>query len=241
MAATVVIPALDEIADLPATVERLRALAPSPARVVVADGGSADGTREWLAREADGSWLCVVDAPRGRGNQMNAGAAEAETDTLLFLHADAELPADALARIERALADERTLGGAFTIRFARRPDSPRSMGVIARGINARTRATRTATGDQAIFVRRSAFERLGGYRPWPLFEDVDLVARLKREGRFAIVAGPVVVSDRRYATFGPWRTTALMWRLRVRYWRGATPEELKRAFVDVRDRTVRSR
>jgi rSAM/selenodomain-associated transferase 2 len=235
MAVTVVIPALDEIADLPATIERLDLHEPRPARVVVADGGSADGTREWLDREADGSWLVGADAPRGRGAQMNAGAELAVGDVLLFLHADAALPAGALARVERALSDRRTLGGAFTIRFAPRPDSPRSMGAIARGINARTWATRTATGDQAIFVRRDAFARLGGYRPWPLFEDVDLVTRIKREGRFAILAGPVVISDRRYAKYGPWRTAALMWRLRVRYWRGAAPEDLKRSFADVRE------
>ena len=234
MRVAVVIPALDEIDELPATIERLRGLAPAPARVVVADGGSRDGTREWLRESAD-EWLVAVDARRGRGQQMYAGAAAvADADALLFLHADAALPAGALAGVARALADPRTLGGAFTIRFVRRPGAPVSMPIIARGINARTWATRTATGDQAIFVRREVFERLGGYRPWPLFEDVDLVTRIKREGRFRILRGPVAISDRRYATFGPWRTTALMWRLRYRYVRGASPEELKRAFVDVR-------
>jgi rSAM/selenodomain-associated transferase 2 len=234
MRIAVVIPALDEIDELPATVERLRALTPAPSRVVVADGGSKDGTREWL-RETAGEWLAAVDAPRGRGQQMNAGAAAvADADALLFLHADAALPTGALARVAGALADPRTAGGAFTIRFARRPGAPVSMPIIARGINARTWATRTATGDQAIFVRREVFDRLGGYRPWPLFEDVDLVTRIKREGRFRILRGPVTVSDRRYATFGPWRTTALMWRLRFHYVRGASPDDLKRAFVDVR-------
>jgi rSAM/selenodomain-associated transferase 2 len=230
---SVVVPALNEIADLPATIDRLGALEPRPVEVIVADGGSTDGTRAWLGERAD-AWLRAIDAARGRGNQMNAGAGVASGDALMFLHADAELPRDALARVARALGDDRVVGGAFTIRFARRADSPRSMPVIARGINARTWATRTATGDQAIFVRRDAFERLGGFRAWPLFEDVDLVTRMKAEGRFRILAGPVTVSDRRYATFGPWRTAALMWRLRLRYWRGASPEELKRAFVDVR-------
>src|SRR5215218_8670872 len=99
MALTVVIPALDEIADLPATLAHLERLDPRPARVVVADGGSGDGTREWLAREADGVWLVVADAPRGRGAQMNAGAALAVGDALMFLHADALPPENALARI----------------------------------------------------------------------------------------------------------------------------------------------
>ncbi len=231
MGVAIVIPALDEIDDLPRTIDRLRALDPAPDEIVVADGGSSDGTREWLAAQ---SGLRVVESGRGRGVQMNSGAASVRSETLLFLHADAEPPADVLARIARALDDPATMGGAFTIRFARRDGSPRSMPVVARGINARTWATRSATGDQAIFVRREAFERLDGFRPWPLFEDVDLVTRLKSLGRFVILAGPVTISDRRYAKFGPWRTTALMWRLRLRYWAGASPEELKRAFVDVR-------
>jgi rSAM/selenodomain-associated transferase 2 len=234
MSTTIVIPVLDEFAALPYTIDHLGALDPAPARVVVADGGSTDGTREWLAREADPDWLHYVETERGRGNQMNAGAAEAAGDTLVFLHADAVLPRDALARVAGALADARTLGGAFTIRFARTQSSPISMPIIAIGINARTLVTRSATGDQAIFVRRSVFDRLGGYRPWPLFEDIDLVTRIKQEGRFTIVPARVTISDRRYAKFGPWRTTALMWRLRVRYWRGESPEELKRSFIDVR-------
>ncbi len=231
MGVSIVMPALDEIDDLPRTIERLRALDPPADEIVVADGGSSDGTREWLGGQTG---LRVVEAGRGRGVQMNAGADGVTSDTLLFLHADAEPPTDVLSRIERAIGDPETVGGAFTIRFAPRAESPRSMALIARGINARTWATRSATGDQAIFVRREAFERLDGFRPWPLFEDVDLVTRLKSLGRFVILAGPVTISDRRYAKFGPWRTTALMWRLRLRYWAGASPEELKRAFVDVR-------
>lgn len=234
MSVSIVIPTLDERADLPDTIARLRRLDPAPCRVVVADGGSRDGTREWLEERADGDWLHVVDAPRGRGNQMNAGAAHVGDAVVLFLHADAALPCDALARVAAACDDDRTIGGAFTIAFERRPGSPRSMPIVAAGINARTMVTRSATGDQAIFVRRSTFEQVGGFKPWPLFEDVDLVTRIKREGRFEVLRGPVTISDRRYASFGPWRTTALMWRLRLEYWRGVAPDELKRAFVDVR-------
>lgn len=237
MRVSVVIPALDEVGDLPATVEDLRRQDPAPHEVIVADGGSRDGTREWLETNAVDGWLRVADAPKGRGLQMNAGAAVASGDVLLFLHADARLPARALASVGRALADGRTLGGAFTIRFRREAGSPVSMPVIARGINGRTWVTATATGDQAIFIRREAFERLGGYKPWPLFEDVDLVTRLKNAGRFRILSGPVVISDRRYRTFGPWRTAVLMWRLRWLYWRGVPAGELKRQFVDVRLRS----
>ncbi len=233
MSVALIIPALDEIADLPATIARLRALEPAPRTVVVADGGSTDGTLEWLEKAAD-DWLRVVRAPRGRGLQMNAGAGLVHDALLVFLHADASLPIDAMRRIDALMKDTRVVGGAFTIRFARTNGSPRSMSLIAKGINGRALATRSATGDQAIFVRREVFERVGGFRPWPLFEDVDLVRRIKTEGSFRIVRAPVTISDRRYAAFGPWRTTMLMWRLRLMYWRGVPPERLKQAFADIR-------
>jgi rSAM/selenodomain-associated transferase 2 len=231
---SVVIPALDEAVDLPATIGALREHEPPPFEVIVADGGSSDGTREWLGREATDGWLHVVDSERGRGRQLNAAAAVATGDVLVFLHADATLPPHALEQVIRAFDDAAVRGGAFTIRFKREPGSPLSMPVIARGINFRTWVTATATGDQAIFVRREDFAALGGYEPWPLFEDVDLVTRIRRLGRFRILAGPVTISDRRYRTFGPWRTAALMWWLRALYLRGVPADELKRRFVDVR-------
>ena len=160
MPLSIVIPALNEADDLPATLARLRALEPAALEVIVADGGSEDGTRDLLDRLSDGRWLRWVEAPRGRGLQMNAGAAAARGDALLFLHADATPPRDALARAAGALRDPAVLGGAFTIAFARYRGAPRSMPLVATGINARTRATRTATGDQAIFVRRETFEDL---------------------------------------------------------------------------------
>lgn len=231
---SIVVPVLDEVRALPETIARLCALDPRPADVVFVDGGSTDGSRELLTRETDGSWMRASEAPRGRGAQMNAGARRAGGDVLLFAHADTWLPGDVVTRIGHALDDDRVAGGAFTIAFAPAGGSPVSMPLIAAGINARARMTRSATGDQAIFVRRDIFEALDGFRNWPLFEDVDLVTRMKRRGRFVILAGPVVVSDRRYAQRGPWRTTLLMWLLRVRYWCGESPDSLKRAFADVR-------
>lgn len=231
---SIVIPVLNELVDLPATLQSLRALSPHPDEVIVADGGSTDGTRDWLETQDDGGWLRVIDTERGRGAQMNGGAGVATGDVLVFLHADAILPTGALGLVKCALGDSRVRGGAFTIRFQREDGSPRTMPIVARGINFRTWVTATATGDQAIFVRRADFEALGGYKAWPLFEDVDLVTRIRSVGRFQILEGPVTISDRRYRTFGPWRTAMLMWWLRFQYLRGVPPDELKRRFVDVR-------
>jgi rSAM/selenodomain-associated transferase 2 len=239
MRIAVVIPSLDEIQDLPKTIESLLALNPPPLEIAVSDGGSSDGTLEWLTSEGRKCGITVVQTESGRGVQMNAGARATRSDAVLFLHADATLAADALERVESALRTPDVLGGAFTIRFARRRSSPNSMPVIAAGINLRTILSRTATGDQAIFVRRTVFDELGGFKPWPLFEDVDFVSRIKGRGRFVILRAPVTVSDRRYARFGPWRTTVLMWALRIRYWRGTHPEVLKRDFVDVRTLNLR--
>ena len=108
------------------------------------------------------------------------------------------------------------------------------MRAIGKGINARTRVTRTATGDQGIFVRRTAYEAVGGFADWPLFEDVRLVANLKRLGKFAILPAPIVISGRRYIAHGPWRTTFLMYALRLGYWLGIDPKRLSQWFCDVR-------
>ena len=122
-------------------------------------------------------------------------------------------------------------GGAFPIRFAE--SGHRALRMVAWGINLRTRGFRSVTGDQAVFVRRSVFEALGGFREWPLFEDIDLVGRMKRAGRFVILSSPVTISARRYLTFGIGRTILLCYLLRVGYWLGISPRRLKGWFRDL--------
>lgn len=189
--------------------------------VVVADGGSDDPTREIARRRAR-----VVDAPRGRASQQNAGAAAVAGDVLWFLHADCFPPPEATAQIARAIADGAP-GGAFRIAF---PAEERSghplLPWIERGIDARTVVTRTATGDQGIFLRRAAFEAIGGFPDLPLFEDVSLFAALARRGRPAICPGPLVTSARRWLEGGPARTMARMWALRIGWWLGVDPARL---------------
>lgn len=228
MKLSVIIPVLNERAHLPQTVAALKA-GVAKAEIIVVDGGSSDGTRAWLAEQKD---TVVIDSVRGRGAQLNAGAEAASGEVLLFLHGDCVLPTNALSAIHQALLPPQIVGGAFLIRFAE--TRPRSLAIIAKGINARTLVTKTATGDQGIFVRRAIYDKVGGFAAWPLFEDVDFVTRIKRHGEFLILRERLTISARRYLAHGPWRTTFLMYALRVGYWLGLPPTKLSQWFQDVR-------
>jgi rSAM/selenodomain-associated transferase 2 len=232
MKISVIIPVINERDHLPATLAAISRAAESTdliAEVIVVDGGSDDGGREWISARKD---VRLIDAELGRGAQLHAGAQVATGDALLFLHADCLLPPEAPKLIARALSDSRIAGGCFLIGF---PEAAAlSLRLIARGINARTLMARTGTGDQAIFARREIYELIGGFKPWPLFEDVDLVTRIKGAGRFAALNSKVTISPRRYLAHGPWRTTLLMYALRLGYWLGISPVKLKEWFVDVR-------
>lgn len=220
MRLSIVMPVLDEAAGIEAA---LRALAPMRARgveVVVVDGGSRDGTAAMAERLADR----VLTAPRGRATQMNAGAAAAQGDALLFLHADSRLPANAAALVRRGL--ERRYWGRFDVGF----DDKGWLHLVALLMNLRSRATGIATGDQAMFMTRAAFDEAGGFPDIALMEDIALSARLKRLGRPACLSARVMTSSRRWRRYGVWRTILLMWRLRLRYFLGADPARLARAY-----------
>jgi rSAM/selenodomain-associated transferase 2 len=217
---SVVVPALNEAAGIEGC---LRALAPLRARgheVIVADGGSTDGTAALAAPLCDR----VLQAPRGRAAQMNAGAAAAGGDALLFLHADTRLPERADAAVLGALATH--AWGRFDVAID--SDDPR-LAVIAFFVNRRSRLTGIATGDQAIFVRRGAF---AGFPPIALMEDVAFSRAMKRVSPPACLAARAVTSARRWERHGVARTVLLMWRLRYDYWRGADPEDLARRYAD---------
>jgi rSAM/selenodomain-associated transferase 2 len=221
-ALSIVIPALDEAAGIEQT---LRALAPLRARgaeVIVVDGGSGDATVGRARRLADR----VFDAPRGRARQMNAGAAAARADVLLFLHADTRLPADADQLIASAL-EAGAAWGRFDVHIDGRA---RLLRVVAAGMNLRSRWSGIATGDQGLFVRRAAFEQVGGFPDQPLMEDVELSRRLCAVGPPACLRARVTTSGRRWESRGVWRTIVLMWRLRWRYWRGESPHALARCY-----------
>jgi rSAM/selenodomain-associated transferase 2 len=184
--------------------------------VIVVDGGSADGTAALAAGLADK----VIVAQRGRAAQMNAGAAAASGDALLFLHADTTLPDRAADLVAGAL--ENSLWGRFDVRIEGR--SP-LLAVVAFFMNWRSRLTGIATGDQAIFVRREAF---AGFPEIALMEDVAFSKAMKRRGAPACLGAKVTTSGRRWERRGVLRTIVLMWRLRLAYFLGARPEDLAR-------------
>jgi rSAM/selenodomain-associated transferase 2 len=205
---SIVIPARNDAAALARTLDVLERLdGRAGAEVVVAAAGDVDGT----TRAAAGRVRLVRPEGSTRAALMNAGAAAATGTVLFFLHADSAPPRDALARIAAALADPRTVGGAFEHRFAEPAWSLRAISLINR---ARYRLSRNWYGDQGIFVRAAVFGALGGYRDLALMEDLDFSQRLKRRGRSVLVRAPLVTSGRRFLARGPWRTfLVIVWLL----------------------------
>jgi rSAM/selenodomain-associated transferase 2 len=229
---SIVIPVLDEARHVAILLPELVTACPG-AEVVVVDGGSADGSPALAARIAG---VRVVTSDRGRARQMNAGAAAASGDALLFLHADTRLPPGAAEAVRDALADPAVAYGRFDVRFdSRRP----AFRLIAGLMNARSRLTGICTGDQAIFVRRATFAALRGYADIALMEDVELTRRLKRAGRLAALRLRVTTSGRKWEREGVARTVVLMWALRFLYAVGVRPDRLHRWYYG-RSRAVRS-
>jgi rSAM/selenodomain-associated transferase 2 len=219
---SIVMPVLDEAGRIGAALSALAPLRAQGVQIVVADGGSRDGTVARCAGAAD----AVIAAPRGRARQMNAGARSARGSTLLFLHADTTLPPDALALVEQALAHH--AWGRFDVRIDGRS---RWLPIVAALMNLRSCASGIATGDQALFMRREVFDALGGFPDQALMEDIEISKRLRRRfGAPACVRAKVITSGRRWDERGAWRTIVLMWRLRWLYWRGVSADRLAAAY-----------
>lgn len=225
---SVIMPVWQEAGTIADTLQALQPQRQAGHEVIVVDAGSPDGTPE-LARP----WCDrVVISGKGRAMQMNAGAAVARGNVLLFLHADTRLPESALSELERFAHSPYGWGRFDVALSARRP----IFRVIAWFMNRRSRLTGICTGDQGIFVRRGVFEALGGFREMPLMEDIEISRRLRLVSRPWCINDPVVTDSRRWEQNGPWRTIFLMWRLRWRYWRGESPESLAQAYrSDVRN------
>jgi rSAM/selenodomain-associated transferase 2 len=220
---SVVVPVLDEAEGIGRALAGLQALRDAGGEVIVVDGGSRDATRAIALPLADR----VIDAPRGRALQMNAGARVACGALLVFLHADTVLPAGALEGLGARLEASGRSWGRFDVSI---DAADPLLALVALLMNARSRWTGVATGDQAIFARRDAFERAGGFPEIPVMEDVALSKILKRASPPLCLRDRVVTSARRWQRRGTLRTILLMWRLRLAYALGADPRRLARRY-----------
>lgn len=221
---SVIVPTLNEASGIVANLSALQPLRRRGSEIIVVDGGSTDDTPALAAPLADR----VISARRGRASQMNAGAARARGDVLLFLHADTRLPVSADALLAKRFADETRLWGRFDVDIE---GTHPLLGVVAWFMNRRSRLTGIATGDQAIFTRREAFAKVGGFPEIPLMEDIALSRRLKCLGRPLCLSERAATSGRRWEQRGVLRTIVLMWRLRMRYGLGADPARLAQDYA----------
>jgi rSAM/selenodomain-associated transferase 2 len=220
---SIIVPVLNEGPTITDALARLAPLRALGVEVIVVDGGSRDATIQRARLRADR----VISAPRGRALQMNAGAAKAAGDVLLFLHADTRLPPE----VDRLVADGLEHSGRAWGRFdlaieGRSPLLP----VVALAMNVRSRLSGIATGDQAMFATHAAFDAAQGFPDIALMEDIVLSRRLKRVSPPVRLAALVVTSGRRWDEHGALRTIWLMWRLRLAFFFGAAPDALARRY-----------
>ncbi len=214
---SIIIPALNEAASIQGCLLALQPLR-DHAEIIVVDGGSCDNTIELAAAYADK----ILSSDLGRARQMNQGAKQATGDILVFLHADTELPEQALSLIEQVISIEQ-VWGRFDIQL--RGESV-MLTIIAFMMNWRSRLTGIATGDQVLFVRKTAFTAVGGYPDISLMEDIALSGALKKISSPVCLTAKVKSSARRWQQYGIYKTILLMWSLRLRYWLGADPHYL---------------
>ena len=230
MTISVIIPTFNEETTLARTLAQTSAMPLE--EVIVVDGGSTDCTipmaRAFLTRVPRARLVTTV---QGRARQMNEGVKASRGEILLFLHADTQLPSNAPEVIERALSGMRAIGGRFDVQFE---SASRWAPIVSTLMNWRSRWSGIATGDQAIFIRRDIFDRLGGFADIPLMEDIDISRRMKQAGRTAALRETVTTSFRRWERHGPLRTILSMWALRFLYWLGIEPRQLHRWYREVR-------
>jgi rSAM/selenodomain-associated transferase 2 len=220
---SIVIPTLDEEAVIATALANAREHADE---VLVSDGGSADRT---CAIARDLGCEPIVGAP-GRGGQIRRATARASGDVILVLHADTLLPPTA-GRSVREAVTAGTVGGGFLVRFMGGPASYR---LGERFVNWRSRVGRMPLGDQAQFATREALDAIGGFRDWPILEDVDFIRRLRRLGPLAVIADPVHTSARRFTARGGLRTVALNWLIFGLYNAGVSPRRLAELYPKIR-------
>lgn len=219
---SIIIPVLNEeknISNALANIERLN----GEKEIIVVDGGSIDNTVEIVKKKG----VMLLSSQKGRACQMNKGVEIANSDTLLFLHADTTLPENAITRIEKAMKNHKIIGGRFDVGF---DDNRFIFRLIALLMNWRSRLTGIFTGDQAIFIRKSVFKGIGGYLEIPLMEDIALSKKMKRTGRVACLGDSTITSARKWKEEGIIKTILLMWFLRLLYFFKISPRFLSRIY-----------
>ncbi len=224
---SIIVPVLNEEAVLEKLLVHLtKQCAHYDYELLIVDGGSTDNTISIAQRYGK-----VIHAARGRASQMNAGAANAQGDVLLFVHADTRLPHEAFIAIQQALLSTEVIGGAFRLCFNCERWPYR---LVAFCTNLRSRISTIFTGDQTYFIRAGGFHAIGGYPDQPLMEDIEIIARLRKVGKVILLPLYVTTSARRHEKNGLFRTVLLMWYLRTLYKFGVSPSQLQRMYIDVR-------
>lgn len=219
MSISIIVPILNESAQLPDLLAHLLECKRAGCEVILVDGGSTDQSPE----QAEALGFTVIRSSKGRAIQMNKGAEFASAEILLFLHADTRLPENADLIIQTALMDKTCDWGRFNVKIT---GQSFMFKVIAWFMNHRSRLSRIVTGDQAIFIRRSTFEQVGGFPVQSLMEDIEFSKRMKQIAKPLALKAKVTTSGRRWEQYGIWRTIRLMWYLRYAYWRGVSAESL---------------
>lgn len=218
---SIILPVLNEAGSINDAISSLRGLRPDAAiEIIVVDGDPRGGT---IGTIRDKGTITAI-GEKGRARQMNCGASLASGDILLFLHADTLLPVDALAHVKAAMDDDRSVAGAFDLGI----DSERRVfRITEKYVALRTRVTRVPFGDQAIFIRKDYFNKIGGYSDIPLMEDVELMRRIRKRGdKIIIIPEKVMTSARRWEQEGVLRCTLRNWALQLSYALGVRPERL---------------
>jgi rSAM/selenodomain-associated transferase 2 len=229
---SVIIPALNEEQAIGKTLDAVARLE-GPLEVIVVDGGSIDRTAQLAGKRG----AKVIQSERGRGLQMHAGACAARGEILWFLHADTSPPPDAASLISAALAaDETTVGGNFEISF----DGERRAARFLTWLYPQLRKLGLSYGDSAIFVRASVYKQIGGFQPFPIFEDLDLMRRLKTKGSIKHLPAAVVTASRRFEGRSFTLTFALWAILQGLYWLGVHPRRLAKLYAPIRGAKVKS-